>query len=470
MKVYHASRRLYSWIILWVISQLFFFDLIEPTAIWGLLGGRTPLRLIFVMLVVAFCLRLTSGTVKRQPMDAIVWLMIIFTAVSTVSWFLADPDAGQENLKWLTTLLNLTVFPFTAYYIVKNLPYDRRLVRKFVAFLCLLGIYLAITGIAEHYRVWLLVWPGYILDPDFGTHWGRARGPFGSSVTMGRLLTFTILSMLMMVTVWHGARKKVLYMAIVLGIAAIYFTYTRGPWLGFFMALVVVAGLGSHHLRRRSLLVFFLIALGALSGIGSKFSIFGDDTLFSRRQKTVDGRLVNWITSGKMFLSNPITGIGYGRYEEEWGRYFKDVKGLEFGGFDGNHNAFLAILSETGLLGFLPYALMMGLLMLQCWRVYRRIRADCLEKKLVILVFGSAASYLATSLFSDVRFHPMPSTILFVLFGIVASLKIRLDSGGDEFLHEDKEAQGGVRSRTAWRKPSVSPRIRPGFASDEGLG
>ena len=52
-----------------------------------------------------------------------------------------------------------------------------------------LGLYLAGTGIAEITQQWWAVFPGFIANPELGAHFGRARGPALTSVSLGIFLT-----------------------------------------------------------------------------------------------------------------------------------------------------------------------------------------------------------------------------------------------------------------------------------------
>jgi O-antigen ligase len=64
----------------------------------------------------------------------------------------------------------------------------------------------------------------------------------------------------------------------------------------------------------------------------------------------------------RAFLSNPITGIGVGSYVPWASEHGEIVHGI--------HNAYLTLLAENGLLGFVPYMVILAV----SWREYNRAR------------------------------------------------------------------------------------------------
>jgi O-antigen ligase len=135
---------------------------------------------------------------------------------------------------------------------------------------------------------------------------------------------------------------------------AIYVTFSRGGMLGL---LVVAALLG---LRWRSAPVMLLTAL--LLGATLAFMIYG----WTRGQGftglgsdlDVQQRLATFQGGYAMFLDHPLTGVGLGCSLIAWPLYAPP--GLYTRGWLVIHNTFVQALSETGLLGFLSFTLLLG--------------------------------------------------------------------------------------------------------------
>ena len=69
-----------------------------------------------------------------------------------------------------------------------------------------LGAYLGLTVVFETVKLDALVFPKYILDPHYGIHAGRGRGPFVEAVTNGLALFTCSVVCAIAVAQWHDRR------------------------------------------------------------------------------------------------------------------------------------------------------------------------------------------------------------------------------------------------------------------------
>ena len=65
---------------------------------------------------------------------------------------------------------------------------DKDKIRKVFMFFAVIGLYLHVTAIFEHFQLRSLVFPKYIMNSNIGIHWGRARGPFLSGSINGAVM------------------------------------------------------------------------------------------------------------------------------------------------------------------------------------------------------------------------------------------------------------------------------------------
>jgi 4-amino-4-deoxy-L-arabinose transferase-like glycosyltransferase len=80
----------------------------------------------------------------------------------------------------------------------------------------------------------------------------------------------------------------------------------------------------------------------------------------------------------KLFLENPVLGVGYGSFSEsfrdsKWGRehlYVDPTQNIRLPA----HSIWLEVLTETGILGFIPYTLAIGLVLLTLSKALRRTK------------------------------------------------------------------------------------------------
>jgi len=59
-----------------------------------------------------------------------------------------------------------------------------------------------------------------------------------------------------------------------------------------------------------------------------------------------------------MMQDKPLVGIGFGRFNLEWEKYFHYDAKIDFTGFDGSHNTFLTMGAEVGVPTMLAFLLM----------------------------------------------------------------------------------------------------------------
>src|SRR4030066_66468 len=129
-------------------------------------------------------------------------------------------------------------------------------------------------------------------------------------------------------------------------------TLSRSGWLGLSIGLLVVAWYKRAQIFRSANWKYFLVALIVIVVFFAQiyqYLYF----IISARLEEMESRGIHLYlikSAFSMFLSHPLTGVGIGNFGEAYGKYFKP--GYEY---YNAHSAFLTILSETGIIGFIIY-------------------------------------------------------------------------------------------------------------------
>src|SRR5208282_1000256 len=285
------------------------------------------------------------------------------------------------------------------------------------------GVYLAFTASFEHFEIHALVFPRYIVDPHVGIQFGRARGPMVGSNPMGEQLVVVFLVTCLVMPFVRTLTKVFLHGLLLLVTMGIYFTLTRGAWLSFAAAVLITAIWGGKFgIQSRFIILVILVAFFA--GAGSKFSYSGE-TLFSRRQNTIDYRLSNNETTFRMGMANPLTGVGYGSFNSNWTKYFGDKeKQLTADLTDGNHNTFLGLFADLGLPGVALYVALFGYLFRDCLRIRKSLDpAAQFERNFALSAVCLLTIAMIEAISGDLRFNPTLNAVTFLFAGITASLQ-----------------------------------------------
>ena len=83
------------------------------------------------------------------------------------------------------------------------------------------------------------------------------------------------------------------------------------------------------------------------------------------------------------------------------------------------HNQLLLVLSELGLMGFVPLCLVYYFVIRMLWKA-RKVMADLYDYEFVVVVWGIMAAYLANAMFINPTFFEFMNAIPMVFAGIVA--------------------------------------------------
>jgi O-antigen ligase len=150
-----------------------------------------------------------------------------------------------------------------------------------------------------------------------------------------------------------GIRLMLLAVSL-LYVAAIYVTFSRGGLVGL-GAVVALCAWRKRNLWFQGLALLLLV--GGLAVVsrywsrGEDFSQLNSDVSFQQRVATSQAGF-------NMFLDHPLLGVGFGCSVIAWPLYAP--QGLYTRGALVTHNTFVQVLSETGVLGFLPFVLLIG--------------------------------------------------------------------------------------------------------------
>ena len=132
-----------------------------------------------------------------------------------------------------------------------------------------------------------------------------------------------------------------------------------------------------------------------------------------------------------MFLDRPITGFGYGQYFPASRDYLHDRDtelDLEKGRAYIQHNVFLSLLTETGLIGMGTWILLLTLWCWNGWQLSARRRSTVVGRQCGLWMIASVGVYIPNGMFQDVSAMPMFTTLLLFLAGVTTGLFVKARS------------------------------------------
>src|SRR4051794_3845452 len=342
---------------------------------WSHLGVPVGLDRILIALGVA-ALVLRIGPNRDRPPIRLGLTHLVLVAASAFAICSAIwSDTITTNVGGFRLIDSFGLAPFVLFAVAPAAFATEGQRRILLGTLVVLGVYLGGTALAEATRANVLVVPKYILDPQFGIHADRARGPFVEAVGNGLGLFFCAVASVLAARTWTAPRLRALaWAAAALCVAGIPVTYTRSVWIGAVAAVAVTAIVTA---RLRPWLVPALgavaVALGiavlALPSFGHKLDRrYHEQGPVYVRENTNRAAL-------NIIAANPVAGAGWNRFVPASIDEFRIVGDAppSAGVGEPAHNVYLSRGAELGLLGGGLWAL--GLVLGLGGAVVRPVRA-----------------------------------------------------------------------------------------------
>ena len=364
---------------------------------------------------------------KMNRMDLAV---IVATLMLGFSVFFTN-DFRFRGFTPVSRFLFFHLLPAAIYFVVRNVRIGSAEIRLTIAALSVVGGYLALTAVAETRDAAWLVYPSYIMSPDFPEFLGRGRGPLLNPVSNGILMVVALFCGLMCWRRDQPRRQILITVFAIVMVAGIHATLTRSIWATLFCIGGLVIWFRSDQATRGKLVIVgTLAAILLFPVIGHKLTSFKRDKEVSvaDMEKSAQLRPLFLTVAWRMFQDRPMLGVGLGHYPIEKYPYLQDptsrsplsaTRGYE------QHNVFLAYLTETGLVGTIPLLIMLTLMFRISWRLYHDPTAPDYARRAGGLGCAMTIAYIMNGLFHDVSVIPMSQTMLLFTAGLVTNMTTR---------------------------------------------
>jgi len=389
-----------------------FFHLSVITADRLLVGGLIGAYIVYRRLDLA-----EPKPLEKGDLAAFLFVAVLAFSTMTSNWRL---DGAQP----LATLLFFFCLPVALYWIGRQAKLTERSILTIFGFFAVFAVYLALTAFAESRQMWSFVFPKYIASPAHAEFFGRGRGPFLNPVGCGLYMSAGLFGAVQGWPRFRLVGRGVIVLASCVILLGIYCTLTRSVWLGAGIGLMMIVGLSIPKSWRVPMLVAVVIA-GATVVVAKsdKLNKFKRDKNVSVKDMSESASLrpILAMVAWKMFLDYPLFGCGFGQYKECDVEYLQLVVGdldLEKARPYHQHNVFLAVLSQTGLLGFGAWMIMLGLWTRNAWLLWNSRQAPLWARQHALLLLALLAAYALNGMFHDVSIINMANMLLFLVAGV----------------------------------------------------
>jgi len=393
-------------------------------------GGPIPLTLDRMLLG---CLVILAGWAwlmnkehlrRANGMDIAIIGIIGLLALSTFIH-----DYGYAKNLPVSRFLFFYCLPFALYMVVRTAKLNQLDLAAITTAVGFLGLYLAITGIAEVKNFHAIVFPRYIVESTITEFFGRGRGPFLNPVSNG---VFQIAGLCCVCFWWPKASQRVrlLIIAMVPILAfGVYATLTRSVWMSLILVTGVVLWVTTDRKQKGILIVAATIgAVVLIPVIGDKFLSFKRDknVTLAQMSKSAQLRPLFLAVALQMFEDRPLFGCGFGQYAREKTPYLQDSTSsqpLRQTEVYLQHNVFLAYLTEVGLAGVFLLLIMLAVMARSAWLLWINRKRTLEQRQFGLLLAAILICFCVNGMFHDTSIMPMMNYLLFFVAGIVNNIR-----------------------------------------------
>ncbi|MFA9432470.1 O-antigen ligase family protein [Egicoccus sp. AB-alg2] len=365
-------------------------------------GGRRVFWLVHRFLPLAAVGAILMRAVLAQAVDRLPRLglpelcMAGYVVASVVSVLYTSP----EPLADIYLLYDRIVVPMLLYVVIRlSRPSDQDL-RSWYLVLVVLVLSQAAIGILS----WVApeVLPSHWLNRAGSRTTGSLRHPnvYAISLLFAAVLCLHLAGR---AGGWLG-RRVLPSVVLVVACAMAFLTLSRAAWLA---TIVMLAGVARLHLR--AALVAMTVAVVAVIGLLQTDVLVVDAADVSDRfyssasEQSALSRLPVVMASLGMFEAKPMTGWGYGRFDDFDHQFQRPIDRLYVPDKDhASHNFYLTLLAEQGLPGFLLYVVPAVWLLVQSHR-YGIWRAGSPDWRLAVSLWLVIAGHVIISNFANMR-------------------------------------------------------------------
>jgi hypothetical protein len=423
--------------------------------------GALPLtldRVMLVLLVAQYLVYRRWGRTDSKPLAKVDYLLIALLAVLAVATF--SHNFRLDGARPVAMFVICYLMPATIYWVAREIRWTERSAWFLLGSLAAFGLYLCLTAVAETHGWWSVVFPRYIGSAVFTEFFGRGRGPFLNPVGNGIVQSLGMCAALLF---WPrlNRRGQLLLMCLMpLYAWGIYSTLTRSVWMGAGMALLVVVGLSTPRVWRGVVVGSAVVA--TLIGVALSW----ESLLTFKRDKELDAELtaesaklrpILATVAWHMFLDRPLLGCGFAQYREVAPQYLSDRSTdlpLEKVRPFVQHNVFLALLTETGLVGMGLFVAVLAWWTAEAWCLWRSDAVPQWQHQIGLLFLSLVGAYLPNGMFHDVSLVPMVNMFVFFLGGTTVGLALA---------HRAAVGQAAARSWTLEQLALGRPAPRAGI-------
>jgi probable O-glycosylation ligase (exosortase A-associated) len=308
-----------------------------------------------------------------------------YVAIVTFAGFFASHRERRFMLQDLRTTIMMILVVLVGLSVLKNRGPDPKDLPGLVEFTKIIVIALFTTGmVSGRERLRMLLWVITLSFAFFGFKSGIVgiltggttqilQGPGGMLRDNNDFALALSMGIPMMIMLGVSERREILRRALLacvpLTMITVALTHSRGGFLA--MALGICTLVARSRNKLAGLAMLGILGLGGVllapKGIVDRLQSIGE----YEEDSSAQARFAAWRTAAVMIKANPVFGVGFGHFQDNYNRYdpARTDAALEAHGSHVAHNSYLQIWAECGTPTFLLYMTLILLSFIDLWAV-----------------------------------------------------------------------------------------------------
>ena len=397
--------------LVWIVYSPFGRFTYQVISMGGGVPDLTLDRLVVGLLVTLVLAQLATG----QRRGVSYGRLELFTLIYVAAMGLSVHSSLLGRVTALQNWFDVYAVPFLVYLLAKNLIGNRRDMRAAVHALIIISLYLALLATREQITGDIWFYP-----PDrsivYTANVRRVVALLGNPAYIALIINMTVPFVAWLFVTAHTGARKLLYLGI-LGVQGlgVFMCYNRAGWLGFVVALLVLAVLSPQF--RRYYLPALIVAGVVLAVAGT--AIVADPRVAQRLYAwgPIEYRQRVLAVVLPMIRDHLLLGVGFGNFMFYFTRYAYWSPYLR--ALPTPHNNVLLVTVTAGLPVGICYVMIFVTLFLDTLRLYRQAgRGTFPDRTLIAALWAACAVYLVTSMTMDAILGSYASMILSLIMGM----------------------------------------------------
>jgi O-antigen ligase len=399
-------------ILIWLLVLPFFLKEVLPGArmiYWLLQRVMIPGAVAGLLVLSVTGIRKVRGF----RFGLVDWVMLGYLVYSLANIILLTPQPAALTIRFYDRIF----VPFCMYWLVRLLNPDDKDLRLLLPIALILILSQAAVGMFS----WAA--PEVLPRPWLSRLGERTIGTFGNPAVFTTTLVFCAIFLMQ---AYHETKSSLLRWSslagVILAFFLVFFSFSRGSWLGGTVVLVGMAIIYPKTVTRLALTG--LIIATALYFTTPLKSYFGFAEQRLTTESTVEGRILGASATTRMILEKPLLGWGYNQHEK-YDEQFRDrVFDLPVNNQHSSHNTYLLITAEMGLIGLALYLLPALIWLVRSVTVFKKLPLQGYPgQAILIMLWLLLADHFIAGNFTDLIQSTLFNTVMWwLVLGLIASI------------------------------------------------